>query len=977
MTELIKLETAQGQVPDYMRRATEFMHDPQATQRVAIEHVEAILGGSVSVTDATNPFVTLMGVSAANTSAAVLANGASLRRRYEQLATTEAELYHHMSDVDYVGRFANPHTQKVLCLIAMGELKAKMVPQSDGTRRVVIPRFSRVTVDDITYTLMYPVVIREYASNSLSVHYDLATPHPLLTMASSLVYWTEREVSGADTKFLQLELDMVQVRASTVTYDLNPAQGLDKRIALVDSYCSAQVYFKGQSMSNWQPIKTTHSDMVYNANEVTAVLAVVGAELRVRIPQIYFTSGMISGKLRVIVYTTKGEIFLNATGKSLDNFQSNWAAEDGDPISSEVAAWQAVTNKFLFFQGVSSGGAPAMSFETLRANVINGATVQDLPITPSQLNTALSRNGYTIRKFVDTVTGRQLLASKPLPAARDGDLITPASATIASVLTTMSALKSSPWVADNGQRVTIVPNALWQLRAGVVRMVSQQELLDLNAQDAETRAGMINASSYLYSPYYYVLDASLDRFAVRPYHLDEPTIMVDKFIGENETTGMQVEIAQLQIINTGNGWQIQVTTLSNTAWKEQDVSYRYAQLSFTPPGVGASAAVNGERMEGENGEDLFIFHLPSGYDIDANHKVSHLGFHAITSEPREVYSDLKQSFRLTFATASPLPAEARPHAMDNELVTADLPNRIASVGAQQVQVVFGHHLKNLWAACRTIAPVQPWKTYPANVPALEPLDVYETNAANGTTVFFDAEGKPFFKKLRSAGDPILTSTGDPVFEHMAGDIVYAGGEAVPVGDDMLQRQLDMLFLEGCYFFATDASTTQYTQEVIQVLTNYITKDLPTFENKVVEITNIFFYPRVTLGSVTAVIDAGVVAQIQADQSLTVRLGVADRVADNVALVAQLEKKTIQVIQEFFGREVLTTSDLTAELQRVYAGDVISISVTGLGGGNNASAITLTNANERCSVKKRVFILNNGEFTVREDISVDIFKHVSN
>jgi hypothetical protein len=101
-----------------------------------------------------------------------------------------------------------------------------------------------------------------------------------------------------------------------------------------------------------------------------------------------------------------------------------------------------------------------------------------------------------------------------------------------------------------------------------------------------------------------------------------------------------------------------------------------------------------------------------------------------------------------------------------------------------------------------------------------------------------------------------------------------------------------------------------------------------------------------------------------------------RVFDNDPLRKQLEAKTIQTIQTFFTREALSISELTSELRRVYSGDVLSVYVTGLGGNNNANAITLLNANERCSLKKRVHILDSGEFTVREDVTIDFFEHTT-
>lgn len=972
--QLIDLETAQGALPNYMRQALDYIYDPQAIQRLAIGHVESILDGTVKITDATNPFVTLMGISAANVSAGVISNSVQLRSRYPVLANTAQELYNHMSDRDYDGRFASPATKKVLCLVSFEELKKKLVLQPDGSKKIVISRYTNVEVEGTVFTLMYPVVIRELIHGDLSVHYDLAISHPLQNLTSSEVYWTTRDGRGSSTKFLQLELDLVQIRASVFTYDLNPSIGIEKTVQLVDNYCSARVWYKNSSSPSWVEIKTTHSDMVYDVNTPTAVLTVTDSNVGIRIPQVYFTTGAISGKLRFDVFTTKGVVFINAEGKNVDNFLSTWSGETNETVTTEMSAWQSIQSKYLIIQGIIQGGSGAITFDQLREQVITGSVgLQIQPITPSQLKIALQADGYILRQYVDTVTTRQVLASKALPSSKDKILITPASATIASVLMAASVLKTSPWVADNGERITITPDALWQLKNGNVRMVSGQELTDVLALDPDTRVGVINQSGYLYSPYYYVLDSSVERFNVRPYHLSTPKASVAKYVGENDTTGLQIEIASISLINYGNGWIVQVTTLSNTAWKEQDISYRHAQLNFEPLGIGAPAAINAVATVTDKGEDLFVFYLPSGYDIDSNHRISQSGFHAITTDVREVYCDLIQNFQLVFASSAPLPLMAQASALDALVVKHALPNRLVAVSVREVTLEFGVFLKHLWASCRTLAPIKPWQTYPSDVPAIHDKDTYEINPITGTEVFFDLNNEVYFKKLASVGE-VIVSEGLTVLEHRAGDVVYSGGVAVEVTQDTLQRQFDMLFFEGSYYFATDTSTTQYTTEIVDVLTSYITVDLPKFATRVLEKTDIFFYPKVSLGTVNVILDAGVVTQIPADQSLTVRLGVHTRVYDNAPLRSQLEFKTIQTIQDFFTQEALSISELINRLRSVYAGDVVSVQVNGLGGANNANAITMLNANERCSVKKRVTVLDNGEFTVREDVIIDFFNH---
>lgn len=977
MSDIIDLDSAQGPVPQYMRDITPGLSNSTFMQRTAIQHVEDILAGKVTITDATNPFVTLMGVSAANTSAWMLRWINGQRRPYPELANTAEEVYPHMSDADYIGRFALPKVQKVHCVIPLTELTSRMVLQPDGSRRATIPRYSTVTVSGTTFTLMYPVIIQSrIGGGRLSVHYDLSNLNELHPITSSVIIAKERRGRTEESASLVVELEMVQVITASQTYDINPSVGVKGVIDLVDSYSYARVWFKGRNSNTWTELRTTHDDMTYDSGTPTAVLSVIGTQLKIRIPQIYFTTGQVTGKLRVDVYTTKGAIQLNTEGMRVESFQSEYRGDPYDVVTPDVAAFQSIPNKFFYFSALSVGGRAALTDRELRERVIyNAKGPMKQVITPQQLPKAIEDKGFTLRTFVDNTTGRQLLASRALPGSDDLDLITPGSATIEDVLTTIGELKTSPWVANNGDRVTIAPSALWRTVNGVVRLCAADELTQLMAMDAESRVLAINNGNYLFTPFYYVLDTTEGSFGLRAYHLEDNTAIVDRFLGENDTTGMQIEIAGLQLDNTGNGWRLLVSTRSDEGWKQQDAVYRMAQLSYFPPGVGAAAAINGEYLGvDEAGEDVFSFSLPSGYDIDRDDAVSMLGFHAITADVRETFSKLEQEFRLTFISGASMPGSTQPHAMDSALVTAALPTRVRAVGAQQVVLNFGVRLKNLWTACRPLAPATPWRTYDSDMPEVWAADKLEPNPDNGTDVWYHPDGTPYFKYLARAGDPMIEN-GQQVYRWRKGQTIYQGGLPVPVGQDGIQRQFSVLFLEGGYYFATDASTVEYTDKMTKVMVDYITNGLGGFTERALEKTNLFYYPKITLGQVDALVDGGQLAQIRAEQSLVVRLGVHKRVFENTKLRKELERKTIQVIYDFFDRDVISISDLTDLLHVAYGQDVISVVVTGLGG-TDSNAITLLNANERLSLKKRVFILETGEFTVREDVSVDFFNHAA-
>ena len=69
------------------------------------------------------------------------------------------------------------------------------------------------------------------------------------------------------------------------------------------------------------------------------------------------------------------------------------------------------------------------------------------------------------------------------------------------------------------------------------------------------------------------------------------------------------------------------------------------------------------------------------------------------------------------------------------------------------------------------------------------------------------------------------------------------------------------------------------------------------------------------------------------------------------------------------------SAITSELRQRYGSDVISVSLSGLGGLRNLEAITMLEDSERCSIRKKLAALPNGQLIVREDITVDFLRHV--
>ena len=119
----------------------EVRYNPAAIQRRVFDTLEQVSNGEVDVVDPSNPFVFLLEASSVLTSASMEEAENLTRQLYPSMALTEDELYLHMSDQDYVGRFSSPSRTMFTVLFNKEELMQRAVDVGEnGVRKITIPR---------------------------------------------------------------------------------------------------------------------------------------------------------------------------------------------------------------------------------------------------------------------------------------------------------------------------------------------------------------------------------------------------------------------------------------------------------------------------------------------------------------------------------------------------------------------------------------------------------------------------------------------------------------------------------------------------------------------------------------------------------------------------------------------------------------------------------------------------------------------
>lgn len=971
-------------IQDMINNMTLFRFNPSAIQRVTLKALAEINGGQQVLFDSTNPFVQSLSASAVETAAFMQQHEAECRRRYPLLAQDQEDLYLHMSDADYVNRFAVPAQATFRLRFYKPELlNAMQYEVETGYMKLTIPRNTCFTVSGYSFSLQYPIDIRQVAHGGLQITYDNDIASPLQALESNSVEYDTITTTEGDYVLLS-----VLANQFSITQTLEPiskSKDLSLNMAIQDSFFYARVYHKNKSTGKWDELVTTHADGIYDITVPTAVLHVANGILNVKIPQIYVNQGILSSTIRVDMYQTKGAVNLPLADYPASSYGINWLTYDSTEQNNIYSAGLPTMNVACWSDDIVIDGQNEMDFATLRENVINNAVGPiRQAITPAQLEAKLRNAGYGIVKNVDNITNRVYLATREMPspelvtattAATTGNkLLTAAAASIETLTVATDQLAAMPTVVDNGSSLTITPNTIYKIVDGVAQPVPQAEVDYLLSLPPDKRALAVTNNNYLWTPFHYVLDSSNAAFEIRPYYLDNPQATTKVFVKQNDTTLMATGTATYGLVRSPSGYVLQVVTRSDDVYKGIPDSQVFAQLAFVPFGERDRAYVNGTLVgKTSTGERIFNFDLSTTYNVDANDNLELTKFTMYNNEPRVTDTPLTNTFDIIYSTSSVLTSRWAPNEVDDVLGRHLLPSQIAGINWEQVKLKFGDSLEMLWTRARTVASTITYQTYEDDQQAFYKDDVYQYNG-DGTRLSI-VNGQLQYTILHKKGDPILDGDGNITYEHRKGDLVRdAQGNPIPANQRSLQRQCDLLLIEGVYWFATDPTTAQYRTTLTQALVKWLVNDLESFKADLLDKTRIYFYPKTTSGTVNVYVYDDVRKAISAGQAFSVTLAVSKQVFDNSDLRDRLSITTVSVLSDQLQQKTVSVSQMISALRDAYGSDVIDVQLTGLGGDGNYPVMTMADDTDRLSIRKRLVALADGTLAAEEDVSVAFTIH---
>lgn len=950
-------------------------YNPLAVQRLSLDVLENSSARQLDLVDPTNPFVFLLEASATLATSCMIHNESLARQQYPSLALTEDELYLHMSDTDYAGRFGSPARAKFYVLIGKEELYAKAVAVPGTTiRKLTIPRNTVFSVAGVDFTLQYPIDLRVMGHGGLQIVYDTDRPSPLQTLSTNIVDWSIIRL-GPD-EFVQLQIPTHQFSIKSEYGKLNLTEGFVKTYSYNNDFYYARAY-RSDTQGRWVEIRTTHTDQVFDPAVPTAVLKVKAGELQVQIPQIYATTGLINSELRVDIYTTKGPLEMLLENYQISDFTARWVDLDGNDSAPYVLPLTTFNSLAVYSTDSVVGGAKAITFDQLRERVLmNAIGAPDLPITNVQLATRLADLGYDMVKDVDNITNRQFLATRALPPPSNGSVISGMGCGVQTLSTTMSDLTQYRGVRDNGTRMTLLPSMLYRLDNGLIRPVGDVEIDNLLQMPVDVRARAIADATYMYCPFHSVLDPADNRFDLRNYYLDAPKITGKTFVHENDALGIEVGTGDYAIERTADGYRVTVVTRSSEVWKALDDSQAHCQLAFRPVGQRDYAYHNGEFI-GKNAknERVYQFDLETSYDVDPQDNLILTSFQMYNDPERKHATPLAGTFEVFYAVSDYNAGTALPSVIDTNLGKNLLPVNVWGVVQERLSIQLGRALHGLWSASRSLASSMDYQRHVADVPMFYKNNVYKRDPVSGAIEFTVNNGEIEYTILHAIGDPVLDDQGNQVIQFYAGEpVIDPDGAPVVVSGRKLLRQIDLVLLDGTYWFATDTQATGYRGSVPELITDWVNNDIGAISKNLLEQTELFLYPKTTMGTIKVRAEEGVETMIPAQQKFDVTFYLSALQYRDAALRQSLTRMAIQTIHETLQGAVVTVNGIVSKLTAKAGNDIIGVTVSGFGPSGALQAVSLLDDSARLSIRKRAEPMDDGRLTVLDDVNVVFLQH---
>lgn len=972
---------------DLVKALDNVKYNPMAMQQVIFD--TNIAADGEDILNASCPFAYLVDVIAASTASANHHTDAATRKMYAALANSEEELNNWVDDTKQLGRFALPAKTNIKFYTSLTDVRRFAVHNpATGTKDIIIPAETVYKVSSYYLAGYYPIIIRILENDTVSVMYDTSEFNPYQKLTTNTLEHCVRTMNAPGyPEMLEITIPVEQTKR---TQYINVATGggaFYKQYTFTDSFYYARVFTGTEGA--WDELHVTFSKEVYDSirDKPTAILAVNGDTLTVEIPQIYYSRGDIAGSIKVEIYNTQGELSVDLSKINTGEWTLDWSTD-----KKKILNYSHVLNSLSMAQVYSidylQGGKSKSSFQSQRNRIINNPISGSTPVTPEQLRIMLQDLNYDMVTYNDYINANTILASKNLPTV-SLDKNTSVSVTCAALpfSATMDNLVKISTVINNGKSITIRPETLFILEAGLVRVLGDSEVSVLMSKTGNTLTSELNDNQYLYTPYYWVYSVTNNFFDYHGFELDTPETKSHYFVTNNTSTTEQINTKAINLVKVKDGYELLLSAKASKTLMGLPDSGIVPQLAVSGHGQGELGYLNGKRIGNDaDGDPLFKFQINTTHNIkteltfDGKSYTNHIELTGIKVNPRDVTSkfiDLDCGLYITYTVNGV--AGILPSACDKYMGEFLLKDNSKGLTTEKFDICFGRPLDGLFNASMSVMDKYTPKVYTSDVFAHYPEDVYRLlpsgifdlvpNPSFNAGKPVSASNKPKKKVLLHAkGSAVLDSNNKPVILHAKGSVVIENGKPVVANAGGVLRVANLTFLDGKLRFVTELNSMNYVKSIPVMIQQDLVNDILPINDNILAPCVLQFYPKRNIGEVDVYVSEDNVVAINAKQQVNIYCYVNENTYDDLQRRKRINGTIREIVTAHVRRNTVAIDAMIADIKAAIGEDVINVNIDRLGGGR-LDRYTLQDKSYGTSVGTEIVQLEDGTYKLRDTIEV--------
>lgn len=960
---------------------TRLANNPQRGINLIVDEIEKNwFNGTVKLNSKTHPAVLCMDL--------ILGTTHGFLNRLED-ATSKVALKHarnvsdlsrNMGDDERFGLFAMPANSMLQFAITEDSFKdiAKDVTVTQGKNTVnykviLIPKDTILDVNGYSFCVNNGVELRYSEKAGWQAVYDEQTNNPFSPIGTNLIDKDFKEVNGKIYRLFNIPVEQLDIRA-TENISANESSGCRGSISYSDYLFGVRAFLYKDGQLN--EIGVTFDQDVFDPLDVTLALDIdtVNNTFNYEIPDVYISNKLGTGTIRIYTYTTKGTLTKDLRDTPSQSITPTYqdfrfgAGKLGDTSAmlrnAGGAAWAVID--------ITTGGTNPVSFNEMKQALIDDRRQRNTPITESNLKGKVENYGYGAVQTIDYLTKRTYSLSKELPIQDNKGFYAPMSCYVGSHLASANDLVGAGVVLDNGKRITIPHDVLFDITTPTSKLVNQLNKNRYLAMSSEQIVDVMSASTLVYTPFYYVLDMTNNQAVLRTYHLDAPTINNQTFVAENSTLGFELGVGSIAIDHVDSGYKVTVVTKSSDAYKQLDNNVLGMQLSISPEDSTSLASIAGTLVGiTEDKERIWEFDLESKFDVDVNDVIYFTNLHQFGTVQPSTGSKLKIDMTFIFCYVGD--QEFSKTDSDAKIDQSLFPEDMVAIIETRYGVTFGKLMGNLYSRIRPLVGEAQYLRYATDVPETYLVNKFKRDE-DGELVF-DDNNEAILEQ--QAGQIVYNSDGSTRLLYRAGDVVYENGEPVVLAPRDLKYHWDFIAFDGNYFFSDDPYDIQFALDTKNYFVNVISKDMEAFTSEALDRTDLFYQPRSKLGYQKVVVNSNYESFLKQDLEFTITYYLTAAGYKNQNLKDALTASSPRVINvALYGAMTIGITNFVTSLMQDVGEQVVSVKLSAISGDTTVDVISNVDNLTGFSVRKNLKLTGDGGVGVKEAIDIIFLPHDS-